>query len=97
VSNPDGPLGQEPVGRLLDLGDHLLRGGGDREALGQGVQHLGAGEGGRLSGQAVRTGQRVQRRVQLCPAGWTAPSTRAHRGQLALTHPCSASSAVHRW
>jgi hypothetical protein len=87
VSNPDGPLGQEPVGSLLRLSERLVGAWGDREALGQSVHHLGAGEGGRLSGQPVRTGQRVQRRVQLSPGGWTALSTRADLDQLALAHP----------
>ena len=87
AGDPDGPLGQEPVGGRLDLGERLLRAQGDREALGQGVHHVGPGEGGHLSGQPVRAGQRVQRGVQLCPGGWTAPSTRADLGQLALTHP----------
>ena len=87
VADPDGPLLEEPVGRLLGLGERLLRARGDREALGQGVHHVRPGEGGRLSGQPVRAGQRVQRGVQLCPSRWTAPSTRADLGQLALAHP----------
>ena len=87
AADPDGPLLQEPVGRRLGLGERLLRARGDREPLGQGVHHVCPGEGGHLSGQPVRAGQRVQRGVQLCPGGWTAPSTRADLGQLALAHP----------
>jgi hypothetical protein len=87
AADPDRPLGQEPVGRLLNLGQRLVSGGGDREALGQGVHHVRPDEGGRLSGQTVRAGQGVQGGVQLCPGRWPAPSTRADLGQLALTHP----------
>jgi hypothetical protein len=87
VSDPDGPLLEEPVGRRLNLGEHLLRRASGREALGQGVHHVRPGEAGRLSGQPVRARQRVQRRVQLCPGHWTAPSTRANPCQLALAHP----------
>jgi hypothetical protein len=87
VGDPDGPLIEELVGGRLGLGEHLLRGGGDGEPLGQGVHDVCPGEGGHLSGQSVRTGQRVQRGAQLCPSRWTAPSTRADLGQLALAHP----------
>ena len=82
---------------VLGLGERLLGAGGDREALGQGVHHVGPGEGGHLSGQPVRTGQRVQRGVQLCPGRWTAPSTRADLGQLPLTHPLLRQLCPHRW
>jgi hypothetical protein len=87
ATDPDRPLVKKPVGRLLDLGERLLRAQGDREPLGQGVHHVGPGEGGHLSGQPVRTGQRVQRRVQFCPGRWTAPSTRADRGEFPFAHP----------
>jgi hypothetical protein len=87
MADPDGPLLEEPVGRLLSLAERLVSARGDREALGQGVDHVGAGEGGRLSGQSVRAGQHVQRGVQLCPRRWTSPSARADLGELALAHP----------
>jgi hypothetical protein len=78
AADPHRPFIEKPVGRRLNLVQRFLRGAGDREALGQGVHHVRPGEGGHLSGQSVRTGQRVQRRVQLCPGRWTAPSTRAN-------------------
>jgi hypothetical protein len=87
VADPDGPLLEEPVGPLLGLGERFLRARGDGQALGQGVHHVCPGEAGHLSGQPVRTGQRVQHGIQLCPGRWTAPSVRADRGQLALTQP----------
>jgi hypothetical protein len=87
MGDPHSPLIQEPVGGRLNLGERLLSGRGDREALGQSVHHVRPGEGGRLSGQPVRTGQRVQRGVQLCPRRWTALSTRADLGQPPLAHP----------
>jgi hypothetical protein len=83
----DGPLLEEPVGRRLDLSERLLRAWRDGQALGQGVHHVCPGEGGHLSGLPVRTGQCVQHSVQLRPSRWTAPATRAHLGQLSLTHP----------
>jgi hypothetical protein len=60
MSNPDRPLLEEPVGRILNLAERLLRVRGDREPLGQSVHHVCPGEGGHLSGQPVRTGQSVQ-------------------------------------
>jgi hypothetical protein len=87
AADPDGSLLEEPVGGRLYLGEHLLSARRDWQALGERVHHVRPGESGRLSGQSVRAGQRVQRGVQLCPAGWTPPSTRADLSELALAHP----------
>jgi hypothetical protein len=67
AADPDRPLLEEPVGGRLGLGEHLLGASGDGEPLGEGVHYVCPGEGGHLSGQSVRTGQRGQRGVQLCP------------------------------
>jgi hypothetical protein len=49
------PLGQEPVGQVLELGP-----GGTGQLAAEGGDHVRAGEGGRLGGQPVRTGQPIE-------------------------------------
>jgi hypothetical protein len=51
----DRPLGQEPVRQRLQL-----RPGGPGQASAQGDQDVGTGEGGRVLGQPVRTGQPME-------------------------------------
>jgi hypothetical protein len=51
----DRPLGQEPVGQLLELGPS-----GAGELAAPGDQDIAAGEGGRVFGQPVRAGQPVE-------------------------------------
>ena len=53
----DRPLGQEPVGQLLELGP-----GGPGQLAAEGGDHVLAGEGGRGRGQPVRAGQPVEHR-----------------------------------
>jgi hypothetical protein len=60
MGDADGPLGQEPVGGRLDLGERLLSGMRDGEPLGERVHHLGAREGARLLGQPLWAGQLLQ-------------------------------------
>jgi hypothetical protein len=52
----DRPLGEEPVGQLLQLDS-----GGAGQLAAEGGDHLLAGEGGRLRGQPGRPGQPVER------------------------------------
>jgi hypothetical protein len=87
VGDPHRPLLQEPVGGLLGLGERLVSARGDRQALGERVHHVGAGEGGRLLGQPLRAGQLGERGAQLRPGGWLTTATGADLGELALAHP----------
>ena len=87
MSDPDGPLSQEPVGGLLGLGERRLRVRRDRQPLGERVHHLRAGERARLLGQPTRAGQLLQHPADLLGGGRSAPLTAADLGELVLTHP----------
>jgi hypothetical protein len=96
VSNPDGPLGQEPVGRHLDLGDGLL----------------GRGATGSRLARASTTSVRVKVDTgPVSPSGPASPSSAASSSVRVAGRPrppehtstrrrsptpCSANSAAHR-
>jgi hypothetical protein len=87
MGDPHGPLGQEPVGGLLGLGERFLGARGDGEALGERVHHVGPGERARLGRQPVGAGQLVQDLADLVGGRRSAALTAADLGKLALAHP----------
>jgi hypothetical protein len=87
TGDPHRSLLDEPVGGLLGLSERLFSGARDREALGERIHHLGAGEGAGLGRQPVRVGQRAERLLQLGAGGRPATAAGADLGELPLAHP----------
>jgi hypothetical protein len=87
MGDPDRPLRKELLGRLLGLRERLLSARGDRQALGERVHHIRAGERRRLGREPLPAGQLVQDLADLLSSGRPAALTAADLGELPLTHP----------
>ncbi len=80
----DRPLTEEPLGERLRLGERLVSGGRDRQALGERVHHVRPGERRGAHGQPLWARQPAERPLDLGGGGESSAPAGERRAQLPL-------------